>query len=564
MTEPPSLIFLAIQAIKHQLLDGDDSLQLSDLYELPSHLFDSLVTQLPPLALHKLQIEMPYENSDGYDECSSKTGKKRGRSCIFDTEWKNLFRSRWSLIVDNIDTDDWHQKYWETHLQNCLDEAAGSSMVSFDGCVGEIIVPEYVLKCIGCEGHLSHSSYSKLSHHFQQFGHYARCLRLQSVLCIGETCQLLRNCRLQSLTLRWIRSEEHVDGLCKLLVQNSETLTSLEFIHCKLSSTSIDAICRSLEIKNRQTHGIQNLSIRTSVFLEANLMSLPPSLVSFLSSGRSLCSLRFSGNHLDRNFARILFTLLFDASSSVSILDLSDNTIAGWLSSFNRGSSSRAPLSLEMSNCLQSLRVLQLRCLIPYFAEAMERCSPLVELNLENCDLSCEGVTLLLDTLSTLQKQLKSLTLADNGLGSPVAGALRKYLGTSIRELNIGGIGLGKAGFKELHKGLMGELSIVKINISKNCGGLETVYFLTKLMSLAPDLVDVNASYNLMPAESSTLICSALKAAKGKLQRLDLTGNSWYFQQNHTSLLAEFQHNGRPVVILPSFLAPNIPYDDDP
>lgn len=77
-----------------------------------------------------------------------------------------------------------------------------------------------------------------------------------------------------------------IDGLCKLLNQNSESLTSLEFIHCKLSSDSINAICSSLPTKNVQTHGIKNFSINTSNFLETNPVSLPLGLVSFLTSGR--------------------------------------------------------------------------------------------------------------------------------------------------------------------------------------------------------------------------------------------------------------------------------------
>lgn len=38
------------------LIAGDDV--LPDIYELPSHIFYSLVTELPPLALHKLEAEM--------------------------------------------------------------------------------------------------------------------------------------------------------------------------------------------------------------------------------------------------------------------------------------------------------------------------------------------------------------------------------------------------------------------------------------------------------------------------------------------------------------------------
>lgn len=50
---------------------------------------------------------------------------------------------------------------------------------------------------------------------------------------------------------------------------------------------------------------------------------------------------------------------------------------------------------------------------------------------------------------------------------------------------------------------------------SKNRGGIETANFLSKLLSKAPKLAIVNAAYNLMPVESLTAICSAIKNAKG-------------------------------------------------
>jgi hypothetical protein len=74
------------------------------------------------------------------------------------------------------------------------------------------------------------------------------------------------------------------------LIQNSETLTSLEFIYCKLSPTFVSAICGSLNVVNTHTHGIQHFSINTSSFLEINPVSLPPGFVSFLSSGRYIHS----------------------------------------------------------------------------------------------------------------------------------------------------------------------------------------------------------------------------------------------------------------------------------
>ncbi|WCJ38162.1 RNI-like superfamily protein [Euphorbia peplus] len=605
MADVPSLVSLCLDAIKkHLLLGGDDV--LLDAYEIPSHIFHNLITILPPLALRNLQAQLPYMNSDDFESIddSPKCGRKRGRGGNFNSAWKVLFKLRWPMLIDREEPDDWQQMYWETHLQNCLDEAVGlASLPSFDGFIGEMRVSDDILKSVVSEEHVNHPIYTKLHFHFHEFGQYARCLKLQNVLCVAETCDLLRNAKLQSLTLRWIKSKEHVNGLCLLLIQNSQTLTSLKFIHSKLSSDFVNSICASLEIKDKQTYVAANFSVKSSNFLENNPVLLPPCFASFLS-GSSLCSLRLCDNHVDRNFARSLFTVLINASSRISIIDLSDNNIAGWLSNFDWGVSSKSELSVETNKSLQSLRVLNIRgnnldkddmqslryalfympnletldisdnpltsegirSLIPYFIEAPERCSPLMELNVENCELTCKGVTQLLDTFSTLERPPKSLSIADNGLGSSIAGALAKFLGTcrSIRELNIGGIGLGSDGFQKLRNEMLEESKLLNINISKNRGGLETANFVSKLLSLSPDLLVVNASYNLMPEESFPILCSALKIAKGNLTRLDLTGNLCEYQQHHASMLAEFQHNGKPILILPEPRTPDVPYDDDP
>ena len=77
-----------------------------------------------------------------------------------------------------------------------------------------------------------------------------------------------------------------IDGLCKLLAQHRKTLTSLEFVHCRVSTSFINAVCGSVIIESVQRHGIQHFSIIASAFLEPCAVSLPSGLVSFLSSGR--------------------------------------------------------------------------------------------------------------------------------------------------------------------------------------------------------------------------------------------------------------------------------------
>ncbi|MBA0590069.1 hypothetical protein Gorai_018788, partial [Gossypium raimondii] len=313
----------------------------------------------------------------------------------------------------------------------------------------------------------------------------------------------------------------------------------------------MDTICGSLCSSGAETHQIHHFSISSSSFHEIDPVSLAHSLASFLSSGRSLRSLKLCDNNLDRNFAKSVFSTLLDSSCSLTSFDLSENNISGWLSIFNWKSNTFLSSS-GVTKSLQSLRILKLggnnlqkddagnlryvlvqmpsleildlsdnpieddgiRSLIPYFAEASKSCSPLTDLNLGSCELSSDGVILLLDVLSTLARPLNSLSLADNGLGSQVAEALGKFWGTSIQVLNLEGIGLGPSGFRKLRDIRMENLKLVKLNISKNRGGIETAKFLSKLILHAPKLVAVNAAYNLMPAESLPLICSALKTAK--------------------------------------------------
>ncbi|XP_044502364.1 NACHT, LRR and PYD domains-containing protein 14 isoform X2 [Mangifera indica] len=607
----PSLLFLTMEVLKTELLREDDLVPV--ICQMPLELFDILLTHLPPLGLQKLKREMPFDYWNDYGstyDCSGNE-KKRGRMWKFNTAWKILFKKRWPQIVHHTEPNDWEQMYWEAHLQSCLDEAAEVAVLpSFDGFIGDIKISGALLKHIGYEEQMNHSTceYSMLYHHCQQFGCYTRSLRLQNVLCVDETCQLLKNSVLQSLIIVWVRSKRQVNSLSKLISQNLETLTSLEFRHCKLCAFFVHSICRALYDTSLGTHRIRHFSITASslnensiISHESSLSSVTLKLISFLSTGRSLHSLKFSDSHLDQFFGRLLFRDLVEASCGLSILDLSGNNLTGWLSKINRGSPSDSLFPLQ-AKTLQSLRFLNLRgnnlrkvdaedlryallimpnlesldisdnpieddgirSLISYFNQVSEKSHPLAKLNLENCDLSCDGVIALLDMLSKLRKPLNSLSIADNVLGSQVASALAKFLDTSIQVLNIGGIGLGSSGFRALEAGIQGELKLVNIDISKNRGGLETAKFLSKLMSCASELVEVNAGYNLMPSESLSIICSTLKVSKGHLQRVDLMGNNWDHQPAHVHMVAEFQHKGQPIVILPSPGAADVPYDGDP
>eukprot|EP00268_Persea_americana_P000522 TRINITY_DN10173_c0_g1_i6.p1 TRINITY_DN10173_c0_g1~~TRINITY_DN10173_c0_g1_i6.p1 ORF type:complete len:460 (-),score=62.54 TRINITY_DN10173_c0_g1_i6:1026-2405(-) len=438
MGESPTLLWLCAQAITNEIIFGDHYLQ--NIFELPSDLVDYLIMHLPPLALLKLQEAFSSEHCGRHDFVidGATSGRKRRRFNDLNIAWKALFESRWpegsrqiqpmNCLTNQdgvarcdftIHSGNWQQMYWETHLQNCLEKAAEMALLpSFEGCVGEIVIPDTIMKSIGYKGGMGLRTgyYSTLSHHCQQFGNFARCLRLQNVLCGTETCDLLRNSELQCLVFRSIKSKIHVDGVCKLLTQKSKTLIHVEFIHCWLPLTYLNAICGSLYTNGVQRQKIQHFLIKSSSIPGSIEGSNPTGFLSFLSSGR--------GNHLGKDDAEDLKAALFQMPR-LQCLDISDNVIG------DEG----------------------IRCLLPYFIQASEKASSLADMKIENCDLSCFGVTQLLQSLSAQREPLNNLSIANNELGCHIAAPLAKFMQIShVRGLNIEDIGLGSCGFLELEK----------------------------------------------------------------------------------------------------------------
>ncbi|KAL8236378.1 hypothetical protein R6Q59_017459 [Mikania micrantha] len=179
MPEVPSLITLCIGAIKDAILDENGNLHY--VYKLPSELFDQLLPNLPPLGLQNLQDAMPSASSSDCwfsDDCL-KPSRKRKRIENFDATWETLYKSRWLSVQQDESTANWQQIYWEKHLQDCLDATAETvSVTLFDGFLGEVEIPDALLKYITDEGHVSRSrSYSKLAYHCERFSLYARYLR---------------------------------------------------------------------------------------------------------------------------------------------------------------------------------------------------------------------------------------------------------------------------------------------------------------------------------------------------------------------------------------------------
>ncbi|KAJ0581268.1 putative leucine-rich repeat domain superfamily [Helianthus annuus] len=603
MPEVPSLITLCIGAIRDAILDENGNIPY--VYELPSELFDQILPNLPPLGLQNLQDAMPSgSSSDSWftDNCL-RPSRKRKRYDNFDITWRARYKSRWPIVKEDAAADtDWQQIYWEKHLQNCLDATAETiSITLFDGSLGDVEIPDALLKYISYEGHIRRSrSYSNLAYHCERFGLYARRLRLQSAHCVADIGHLLRNTQLEYLEIQWLKSKEQVEGLCKLLEQNKETLASLEFVHCKLPATLVTAICESLHVKGFETNVIRSFSIKRSSFLDCSDFPLPLGLESLLIATNGLTSLILSDNHMWWKTAKLVFDTLLEAESCLQVLDLSENNIAGWLSHFKWGSPSCINTDRQITKSLKSLRVLNLRCnnlqkedadclkyamvympnlevlnlsenplqdegiriLFPYFVEKSKCDTPLAELHLENCELSCQGASQLLEILAALNVPLKSLFIGDNHLTSKFGPSLGRFLRSGIQILDVKGIGLGLAGFSDAQKEISQDLSIVRINISGNAGGVRSAEFLSKVISQAPKLISVDASSNWIPVESLPAICALLKAGKGQLEHFNVRQNPLCNKPDIASVVAEFQVNGKPNILLSSPVATL--YDNDP
>ncbi|XP_031484089.1 uncharacterized protein LOC116253424 isoform X2 [Nymphaea colorata] len=634
MRKSESLLLLCTKIVTLNIINGD--YDCTNVFELPPDLFDFLVIHLPPLALEKLHKVLNATGQslecngwhDVEDECS-KSAHKRARiddpnndrkisthrKNIFNETWRALFKSRWphgikqitassedgeAKYVCNRHSKDWQYVYWETHLQNCIDEVAAVAVLpTFQGNIGAVKISDAILEHIGCRKGQDHSAYdySTLSYHCQQFGCYARYLKLQNVFCAPETCVLLRNSKLHQLVFRGIKSKSQVDGICKILNQNKETLISLEFLHCKLSMDVLSDICGSLYTES--AHSIMCLSIKSSGILFDQVCHSPTGFLSFLASRRSFCSLDVSHSGLEPTFARMILDTLISSSSNISALELSDNRISGWLAPHAAAGS--ASVCSNSNNCLRLLQVLNLRgnglgredaedlkstfmympnlkrldisdnpleddgvwALVSYFTEHPE--FSVDDMNMENCGISGVGVVGILDGLSTLGKPFRSLSIAHNSLGRSMAVPLSTFLSKCrVQRLNIEATGLGPSGFDDLEKALPSGLALEYLNISKNRGRLSTALFLSKLLVHSPGLVEVDAGYNFMPIESVSIIHAALKASKGKLKRVDLTGNMHLFKSPVISVLDEFHHEGEPIVVLSLSLTSMTPHDDDP
>ncbi|KAI7752876.1 hypothetical protein M8C21_011592 [Ambrosia artemisiifolia] len=145
---------------------------------------------------------------------------------------------------------------------------------------------------------------------------------------------------------------------------------------------------------------------------------------------------------------------------------------------------------------------------------------------------------------------------------SKFGASLGRFLRSGIQILDVKGVGLGLNGFLDAQNEISQDLSIVRINISGNAGSFRSAGFLSKVISHAPKLVSVDASSNWIPIESMPTICAFLKAGKGKLEHFNMRQNPLWNNPAIASLVAEYQVNGKPNILLSPPVATL--YDNDP
>lgn len=537
----------------------------------------------------------------------------------FSNAWKDKFRIRWPEGVKqtgflasfthknaetkcehDIDKNDWQQSYWEAHLQDCLREGAAKALVpSYEGSIAEILVSGIVLEHIGFKSDLTwvRKDFLTLRDHCEMFGHYARHLRLRNVLCVEELCDILRNSRLQGILFQGITSEKHIEGACKILNWNRETLEAVELLHCRISSSGLSEICASLICEGSSMHNIQYFSVMSSRVL------INDDFLQFLSSGRYLHSLKLCDNGFEPKTGGLIFNALCQCDSDLSVLELCDNKLSGWLSWQREISPHFSSLPPNELHFLRSLTTLNLRgnfleskdveilkmflqcmpqlqnldlsdnpigdsgvrTLIPYFQEISERDKQLVDVKIANCNITFAGASSLFDSLSTFKRPLYSLAIAHNGLGSSIATSLANFLKKShVERLDIGGIGLGPTGYNQLQEAISYSQDLVYLNMRKNHGGLAAATMLSKLISHSNKISVIDASYNFLCLKSLELIATALKQSKGQIKCVDLRGNRDAYLAKLDGIFDEFHLDGKPIVILPSSVIIHNVHDDDP
>ncbi|KAI3966777.1 hypothetical protein MKW92_018503 [Papaver armeniacum] len=360
-------------------------------------------------------------------------------------------------------------------------------------------------------------THSKISYHFQRFGRYASCLTLNA---------LFANCCLVELVITGVPSvtfpvhiyEPVVEMTCRLLKMNKTTLSSIKIQHSRPTQAFIERVFRSLNLVVYRRPGVSNFSVTDSWFHDGFLN---------LASFKFIDSLVIKSSNVTWD---ALTPIIMNTSCRFTHLDLSYTT---------RFSS----MHLEGEANFSYLRVLILtgNNLRPENFNGWEN-----DLKIEQCNFSHEGLVELLQFVLE-SNCLKSLSIARNDLwewSTEVATSLATFLAHStIKTLNIEGIGLGDNGFAIFREELPLVVNLSFIDISNNNGAAETTLCIEEFISKALGIVDIKASNNLIPEESLQHLKVTLAGMSAKITKICSAGRYEFNPRIETQIYDLYKHS---------------------
>eukprot|EP00250_Pteridium_aquilinum_P013122 c21146_g1_i2 orf=57-1916(+) len=619
MATTPSLEELC-QRVMAKLVNQDAE-KRKELFSLPLDLLGKIIPLLSPLALESLQNEAGCKfwftescgNSHGGEH---HRGVKRcldvmmhGSSfCCLNGAWKQQFDKRWPIGLKQLRYDtllspsevellnlhkdkasiDWRHRFWEAHVQECLNEAVEQASISLlEGSLGNMTLSHRLLRMIGCEFANSEAETSLicgLKYNCWHFGKHVRYLRLRGALCTRELSNLLSSCtELRHVVCSHVATAIQVEGLCLFLRQNRERLQVLEFQHCRFSEDGLLKIHDSLSVDGKDPCLLQHLLVHSSnTLFSTNAVSLL--FMRFLHACRYLRSLVLIESQVSPITASKLFSTISSGVLHLSLFHLQENELKGF-----SAPSAQKMLQNTISTSLKALdmrsndiHAQDIKDFLPFF-----NCVPLLErmdlshnplgdegviallpvlhvlrlseLSLSACNISIKAACCLLDLLISLKCSLRSLNLSHNYLGSSMAAPLANVLQHGVVErLDIGDIGLGTSGCLDLQNALQEMPNLTHLIIRKNRVGSAGAGLLCKLVAMPNSLKVIDFSSNLLDLHCLQSVASQLQVQStvkgGMLQLVDLRYN-----------LAEdfqvFKNIKKPEVLLSGV---ERVYDDDP
>ncbi|XP_026432327.1 protein NLRC5-like [Papaver somniferum] len=333
---------------------------------------------------------------------------------------------------------------------------------------------------------------------------------------------LFANCCLVELVITGVPSvtfpvhiyEPVVERTCRLLKMNKTTLSSIKIQRSRATQAFIDRVFRSLNLVVYRRPGVSNFLVTDSWFHDGflNLASfkfidslvIKSSNVTWDALTPIIMNTSCRFTHLDLSYTTRFSSMHLEGEANFSyfrVLILTGNNLRpenfyGWENGLTKMTSL---VELDMSE--NPIGDGGLSRLILCLQGAQKLC----DLKIEHCNFSHEGLVELLQFVLE-SNHLKSLSIARSDLwewSTEVATSLATFLAHStIKTLNIEGIGLGDNGFAIFREELPLVVNLSFIDVSNNNGAAETTLFTEEFISKALGIVDIKASNNLIQEES--------------------------------------------------------------